>query len=120
MATEYVQLLKRRGALAAAVLVTYRCRHRCVLARIIGTKVGPVVHCPRYKLSPALNAASSSPSGRGANTEDGDRRWRERTFLLADALNIPINCDHVRDVLDVVEVLRDLAERHAEILLPEG
>ncbi|TDT30880.1 hypothetical protein [Naumannella halotolerans] len=95
--------LKKAGALKDHRLVAYRCgnRRRCLLLDVVNMPppVGPIFHRPRYKLSPKVNAATSNDSGRAANTEDGDHKWKAQTFPPAQCLNVSLSCDHLQHVL---------------------
>lgn len=92
--------LKTQGKLASHRLIAYRCSRRCLLIDVVQfpEPVGVIVHQPRYRLSPELNAASSSESGRAKNTEDGDRRWREQFMVPETMLNVTATCDHLAQI----------------------
>ena len=117
-AEAFVAMLARHGQVNARADVVYRCTHRCALARIYSTNAGVIVHRSRYKLSPKINEASSSPSGRTKNTEDGDRRWRATTYFLDQAGNVTLDCDHLRQkVLDVDTVAADARARRGLVVV---
>ncbi len=64
------------------------------------------------------NSATSNDAGRLANTEDGNRRWKEQTYIPAAAANYVLNCDHVRGaILDRSEVEDALARGIPEIIV---
>lgn len=106
-AGEFYALLKKSGKLESHRVLTYRCRSRCLLLDVLNTREGIIVHVPRYRLSPQANAISSTESGRVKNTEDNDRRWKERTFFLADAIDLACNCDHVRQYVVTMKQLQE-------------
>lgn len=119
-AEAFVAMLKRHGQLNRRADVIYRCPSpkRCALARVYRTAAGDVVQVPRYKLSPAVNEATSSEAGRAANTEDGARRWREHSFMIGHALNVALNCDHTLQlVLTRERIAADLAAGAGEVVL---
>lgn len=115
--------LKSTGALKSHRLLTYRCPKRCMLLDVVNlpAPVGLIVHSPRYRLSPGLNAASSSASGRAKNTEDGDNHWKAHTFPVRAMSRPLLTCDHLRVPLEDVDFEADLEARHAEVvMLPTG
>lgn len=119
-AEAFVAMLARHGQVNTRADVVYRCTHRCALARIYSTNAGVIVHRSRYKLSPKINEASSSASGRTKNTEDGDRRWRATTYFLDQAGNVTLDCDHLRQmVLDVDTVAADARARRGLVVVGE-
>ncbi|GAA1118113.1 hypothetical protein GCM10009670_04120 [Citricoccus alkalitolerans] len=81
--------------------LVYRCpnRTRCALAEVYASPAGVLIHHPSYKLSRDLNEQGSSADGRAANTTDGDRHWKVRTYFLEAAVNLALNCDHVHHVV---------------------
>ncbi|SFV21325.1 hypothetical protein [Micrococcus terreus] len=100
--------------------LTYRCPNtrRCALAEVYSSPVGVLIHHPHFKMSPKLNAATSSEEGRRANTLDGDRHWKARTYFLEAALNLTLSCDHIHDALiDREQVTRDIKAGHAEVIV---
>jgi hypothetical protein len=109
-----LKALSKRGGHVRTL--EYRCPSRCLLAEILKTPEGDtIVHTPGYKLSPTLNAATSSASGRAKNTRDGNRKWKARTFFTVDSSNISLNCDHIRQqILALAELDAGLASGHAE------
>lgn len=107
--------LRTTGKVSSHRLLTYRCPRRCLLLDVVNTPDGLILHRPRYKLSPRLNAESSNESGRTKNTEDGDRRWTANTGFVESWGNVPLTCDHLRVTLDLAELQHDLDARHAEI-----
>lgn len=118
LATKYYESLEKRGRVNAHVVMTYRCEHRCALARVIGTKQGFIVHVSRYKTSPKITETATSESGRRANTEDGNRRWKGHTFFLDDAFSIPVSCDHLRNhVLEIAEIKDDIRQGKQDTLI---
>lgn len=117
-AEAFYAMLTERRQLKSHRAVTYRCERRCMLADVLVTQAGILVHLPPYRLSPSVNAVSSSESGRRERTIDGDRRWRPRTFMLADALNITFNCDHVRShVLENAVIESDVSATRGEVVI---
>ena len=115
-AARFYESLKARGQVKSHLAVTYRCPRRCTLAQILTTKAGILVHRPRYKLSPTVNAASSSEAGRAKHTEDGNRRWKAGTFMLVG--DIPAQCDHLQGrAIPAARVRADVAAGHAEVTL---
>lgn len=92
--------LKAEGFLNDHRLISYRCAARkCLLLDVIQVPEQIIAFQPGYKLSPDHNAATSSESGRAANTVDGDRRWKARTFDVTSALNFTLECDHVHHLV---------------------
>src|SRR5699024_1121464 len=87
IATAAYEATKKLGKLAQHRVIAYRCpdRKRCLLLDVarFPDPVGMVFHRPGYRLSPTVNAASSSADGRRVNTIDGDRRWKAHTFSPA-------------------------------------
>ncbi len=117
-AEAFYQMLERRGEIRSHLVVTYRCPRRCLLAQVLRTNQGLIVHRARYKLSPGLNSQASSESGRSKNTEDGDRRWKASTFYLDQAVNVTLDCDHLRAaILEVPRIEADIKARHAEVVI---
>lgn len=101
---ELYRALLSSGRLSGLRRLTYRCAtHRCTLLDAVDTPMGILLHQIRFKQSNEINQERSSESGRRANTTDGDRHWRERTYWLPEsALNWPqdlggqaLTCDHV-------------------------
>jgi hypothetical protein len=89
-----------------------------LLADVLRLPQGVVVHTPAYKLSPAVNEASSSEGGRARNTRDGDRRWSARTFFIEDCANVTLNCDHIHQhVLELAEIAEHTAAGHTEVVV---
>ena len=91
--------------------LTYYCpnKSRCTLVEVFKLPAGTLVHTPRYKVSDNLNRKTSNESGRASNTEDGNRHWKSHAFFTDAALNITLNCDHVRQrVVDIAEVEQDI------------
>jgi hypothetical protein len=120
-AEAFVGMLRRHGQLEKRADVTYRCPRRCALARVYLTAQGMIVHTSRYKLSPEANTAGSVASARAKRTEDGDRRWRPQTYFLSQALNVTLNCDHLRHVvLDSSRVEADAATRRGTVEVARG
>lgn len=117
-ATRFYELLKERGEIKSHLAVTYRCPRLCTLAQVLPTKAGIIVHRPGYKHSPKVNEATSNAAGRARNTLDGDRRWTADTFMLQDAANLVVNCDHVLDVIiDRETLVADAAARPGEVII---
>jgi hypothetical protein len=115
------ELLRQRRKLRSHRLLTYWCRHRCLLLDVLRTPSGLLLYSPRYKLSPALNAQSSSDSGRAKHTEDGARRWKSRAYFARDAVNFTVNCDHVRlGVIEKSDVEADVAAGLTEVVFPHS
>ncbi|MCI1963285.1 MAG: hypothetical protein LKJ18_03935 [Ancrocorticia sp.] len=118
LAAKFYEMLQRRGQLRSHVVVTYRCQHRCLLAQVLSTPQGLIVHVPRYKLSPDLNETNSVESARKKRTEDGNRRWKAQTFMLADALNVGVQCDHLLPrAIEKSRIEQDVNARHAEVVV---
>ena len=99
-ARAYYKLLRAQKQLNHVVSAVVRCSHGCLLLTVFQTPAGPAFHQPRYKLSPEMNAATSSEAGRLTNTEDNVRRWNAQGGLLASAVNFSLACDHVNAVLE--------------------
>ena len=114
--------------------LTYRCHaHRDLLLDAVETPVGVLIHHPVYKNSPDLNERTSSPSGRAANTRDGDRHWKARTVWFHEhalswpddpqapnpqILGVEWKCDHITGLtMRAYEFQDDWAAGHAEILV---
>lgn len=117
-ANAFYAMLKKRGRLKAHRAVAYRCPKRCLLADVLTTAQGIIIHVPAYKLSPKVNEESSSASGRAANTTDGDRRWKAHTFPVEAAINVTCTCDHVHHfVLDVDTIEADVEARRGEVVI---
>lgn len=114
------EALRSTGRLPRQRALTYRCRNRarCLLLEVIPTPEGLLFHTPEYKLSRKLNEASSSESGRAKNTVDGQRHWRGHSFFEESAGNCPVNCDHVRDAIELADVREDLTSGLKEITIP--
>lgn len=111
--------LEATGRLAKQRALTYRCPSRCLLLEVIPTRLGLLLHVPRYKLSPRLNAEASSAAGRAKNTEDGDRHWKARSFFEDTALGLSVSCDHVRSVVVGLEDIHaDLDAGATEVRWP--
>lgn len=117
LAAAVYDALRATGKLSSHRLLSYRCPRRCLLLDVVNTPNGLILHRPRYKLSPQVNAESSNASGRSKNTEDGDRRWRANTGFVETWGNVPMSCDHVRVTLNLDELQADLDARHAEVTL---
>lgn len=101
----YYRLLRKAKQLRSALVFEARCAQAgCLLLHVFQTPAGVAFYVPRYKLSPAANAAESTEDGRRANTEDGQNHWREHAGLTEFALNFPLNCDHYRGLLEGVEI----------------
>lgn len=85
--------------------LTYRCAaQKCLLLDAVETPQGVLLYQKRYKLSPAINEATSTESGRRANTYDGLNHWRSRAYWLSQAALAwldqeiafqSLDCDHV-------------------------
>lgn len=118
-AEAFYAMLSQRGELKSHRVLSYRCPRRCLLADVLNTQQGLIVHQPRYKLSPALNSKTSNESGRRKNTEDGDRRWKARTYPIGLAANLTLACDHVpaHHVLELEQVHSDLAAKRREVIV---
>lgn len=96
-ALSWVESLRRRGDAAKHRAVAFRCRKGCSMLEVYPTPRGVIVYQPRYRLSPTRNAEQSSPEGRAANTEDGDRRWKAHAGFLPtewEGWTMPLACDH--------------------------
>ena len=87
--------LKKLGRLGDQRLVTYRCRRGCTLLDIVQVPGMRIAHQNRYKLSDAVNEASSSASGRARNTVDGNRRYIPQTYDCEQVVNFTLACDHL-------------------------
>lgn len=85
-----------RAAARRLAVLEIRCKppNRCLLLHV--WKVGGAVayYRPPYKLSPKLNQATSSESGRRANTRDGNNHWNAHASLLDDGWEMALQCDH--------------------------
>lgn len=126
-ADELYRALVSSGRLSSLRRLTYRCTTaRCLLLEAVETPLGVLVHQNRYKLSPGENLARSSEDGRRANTYDGGRHWRERSYWLASsALAYPddmpppglsLTCDHVLEHMLTAPAFRDdWQAEHAEV-----
>ena len=122
-AEAYLAMLERHGQVASRADVTYRCpnRRHCTLLRAYATAQGVVVHVSRYKLSEQVNAASSTEDGRAKNTEDGANHWKAHTFYVDDALNVSLNCDHVRAlVIGRDRIEREASSRQGDVILSDA
>lgn len=120
LATSVYDALKSTGKLASHRVLTYRCRvRRCVLLEVLLLPQGYVLASPRYKLSPSMNDAASSPLARAERTEDGDRRWKARAVFAGDALSIGVRCDHLPlNAISMPDLAADLEAKAAEVLIP--
>lgn len=117
------EALKATRRLRSHRLLSYRCPSRCLLLDVVNlpAPVGLVLHVPRYRLSPGLNAATSNESGRANNTEDGVNHWKGWTGPRSAASNPTLTCKHVRTNLPDTDLDDDLAARHAEVIIfPNG
>ncbi|MDJ1113789.1 hypothetical protein [Microbacterium dauci] len=103
-ALAYFHLLRSRRALKSVSRFVARCQNGCLLLTIFETPSGPAFHQPRYKLSDSLNEIESNAAGRAANTEDGDRRWREQAGMVSAAINFVLTCDHTRRTLEFADI----------------
>lgn len=105
----YIALVNDSKRRAALHQLTYRCAHddRCLLLDALEIP-GPervLLHQKRFKNSDEVNRRRSSEAGRRANTVDGDRHWKPRTYYIGQsALDYPddrptprlsVQCDHV-------------------------
>lgn len=117
LAESVYDALEAPGKLSSHRVLTYRCPRRCRLLEVIVTPQGLLLAFPRYKMSPTVNAERSSESGRAKNTEDGDRRWRRRAFFAESVGNCPLNCDHVREVLELERIDADRAAGLTEVVV---
>ncbi len=110
--------LKATGKRASHRLALYRCPSGCVVLDVLNLPQGVIFHKPAYRLSPTMNATTSSAAGREKNTRDGDRRWKATTHFASECLNVTLNCDHLREVvLDKSEIQADLDARRAEVVV---
>lgn len=117
-ASDYYALLRRTGRLSSHRLLTYRCARRCLLLDLVNTPRGVIAHLPRYKLSPDVNAATSSEDGRAKNSEDGDRRWPSRTFMYSADWQLGVTCDHVaHQLIPHDRIAEDVAATRREVTL---
>lgn len=113
------RLLRDRGKLEHYRALTYRCPHGCVLAHVLRTPHGAIVYQPSYRRSPTANTGTLDAKSR--NTLDGDRRWRERAFVLRDWLTTELNCDHLMRVpLTPSQVRADLADGADSVTVVES
>jgi len=114
--------LQTSGKLRDHRMITYRCKRGCLLFDLVHVSAQMVAHHPRYRLSPRLNASTSSESGRAANTVDGDRRWKAQTYDVRYALNFTLACDHMRSIiLERSDVQDDMDAGHAAMVVdPDG
>ena len=114
--------------------LTYRCHaRRDLLLDAVETPAGLLMHRPVYKNSPEVNARTSSPSGRAANTRDGDRRWKSHTGWYEQqvlswpddpdapspmVLGVEWKCDHLTGAtLRPYQFQQHWAAGHAEVLV---
>lgn len=112
--------LRAQGKLGSHRVLAYRCSRRCLLLDVLmfPEPLGVIVHQPRYKLSPTVNEASSSESGRAKNTEDGARRWRARYYSPDEMLNAALNCDHLQHVvIDRDRIVKDMSGQDRVIII---
>ncbi|CAN5322976.1 hypothetical protein BH11ACT1_BH11ACT1_18180 [soil metagenome] len=117
-AEAFYAMLERQGQLASHRVLTYRCARRCLLAEVLRTTSGLVIHHDRYKMSPTRNETSSSASGRRVNTEDGDRRWKARTYFITEAANLTVSCDHIANrTIEIRDVLAALESGTSEVVV---
>lgn len=117
-ALAYFKLLRAEKKINSVSRAVVRCTNGCLLLTVFETPAGPAFHQPRYKLSPTVNAASSSESDRRANTEDNDHKWRERGGMVGSALNFLVVCDHVRQVLEKDDLLLGAPGRPTRRVFP--
>lgn len=105
-----------KGYLSRVVLHRYRCRPPCnkVIATVIGVGGLVLVRTRDYKMSPGLNAATSTQTARERNTLDGERHWPGHVFdvhAIADwdevGAGITAQC-HARATLNGARILRDI------------
>lgn len=103
--------------------MTYRCAsHGCTVLDVFEVPgEGVVVGVPRYKTSRKTTEETSSGSGRQANTEDGERRWR-RHATFWDGFDRSLACDHLNQVTVSAGVLMaDWEARRTEVRVrPDG
>ena len=108
---------RRRRTLAA-----YWCRHECPLATVFQSASGTLVHLRHYRLSPALNGATSTPAGRTRNTSNGIDKWNARVLRLDEVtdgglamnliIGIDLHCHHVPPrFVSAAELLADVEAR---------
>lgn len=128
LAGEFIAMLKRDGKRSSHLALTYRCKtRRCMLMELYRTRQGLVVRYPPYKLSPRVNAETSSEGGRKNNTSDGDRHWVEQVGFFPEVgdvaggqyIALPMNCDHVRSTIRPAAVLEDLERGDTTITFPK-
>jgi hypothetical protein len=110
-ASELIAALQKTHTLDKRATVIYRCQTRnCVLMYVFVTRGLHVVHQPRYKLSNEVNQRESADTARARHTLDGDRRWKEETFLLRQADGqLSLQCDHCRAKVQVDSIASDVA-----------
>ena len=109
-----------RKRIEAATVATFHCRAKrsCTVLTVWRTPQGLMFYRPRHRTSPAVTAAESSASGRAKNTEDGDGRWRAKTYFLDQAANVTLDCDHLRQrILDVDTVDADAHARRGLVIV---
>lgn len=102
-----------RKRIAPVTVATFHCaaRRSCTLLTVWRTPAGLMFYRPRYRNSPALNAAESNAEGREANTEDGERRWRARAGNLdrlrdwGEHAGMELNCDHAHTFMRMPDLL---------------
>lgn len=119
-AEAFYAMLQRLGQVKSHRVFVYRCAtdRRCLLADVLNTTSGILIHQPGYKLSAEVNSANSTESGRAKNTTDGARHWKDRTFMLSQALNLTLSCDHIpQQALDLDGLHRDLGSDTRERLI---
>lgn len=116
LALEYVKMLRNNREASKRAALTYRCPRRCTLLTVYETTQGVILHHPRYKLSAAMNRADSTEAGRRANTEDGDRRWKEGASFLVPDNTYPLICDHVNSSVTSQAILDALERGDREVV----
>lgn len=107
-----------KRARAKMLATTFRCSKRgCVLAYVYVTPCGVIVHQPRYKLSPEVNAASSNESGRANNTLDGDHKWKSKSHFLEKDNRYRFTCDHLIKWVPSAEIEKAATRRAKNIVI---
>lgn len=119
LAERLYEALKATRRLREHRMVSFRCRRNCLLADVVATPQGTLVHQPAYKLSKGRSDAQSSPAGRAKNSADDGRHWYARSYFLDDAFDIGVQCDHLLlTLLTRAEIEADAQRRVAEVTMP--
>lgn len=75
--------------------VVYRCKRAgCVMAEVYTAPGFTLIHQGEFKVSPALDSATSTPEARETK-QDARGRWEARTYFLHEAVNPVFYCRHI-------------------------